>query len=212
MHKGALAQTLWRSPQLFECISTILQAKMWLYTMLYFSFLFKSNFSVFFLIYPKHKAQQKFSVCWPNNLCHYTLLFQKQSGAETEALAKSGKLESHFGLFPLRHNYKRGKVKLPWVEGPWVVLRSDHLFPLQELLDPLPQRGKIMDPEGGSLALSEGRSEMMRRFLVLYRCLLTLQDSIDLYLAWRENAVLSRKHNLSKGFPREHWVVAMWIK
>lgn len=44
------------------------------------------------------------------------------------------------------------------------MLSSDHLFSLRELLDPLHQRGKIMDPEGRSLALSEGRSETMRRF------------------------------------------------
>lgn len=61
------------------------------------------------------------------------------------------------------------------------MLSSEHLFPLQEVLDPLYQRGKIMEPEGGSLALSEGRSETL---LVLYCCLLTLQDSVDLCLAW----------------------------
>lgn len=80
-----------------------------------------------------------------------------------EALVKSCKLESHFGLFPLRHNYKRRKEKEPWVEGPWVMLSTDHLFPQQELLDPLYQRGKIMEPEGGSSALSGGRSETVRR-------------------------------------------------
>lgn len=60
---------------------------------------------------------------------------------------------------------------------------SDHLFPLQEVLDPLYQRGKIMEPEGGSLALSEGRSETVRKLLVLCRCLLTLQDLFDPWLA-----------------------------
>lgn len=58
-----------------------------------------------------------------------------------------------------------------------------------------------MEPEGGSPALLESRSEAMRRLLVRY--LLTLQDSVDLCLAWCENAVLSKKHNLSKDFPGE---------
>lgn len=60
-----------------------------------------------------------------------------------------------------------------------------------------------MEPEGGSLALTEGRSEAMRRLLVLYRRLLTRQDSVDLCLAWCENAVLSMKHNLSEEIPGE---------
>lgn len=65
------------------------------------------------------------------------------------------------------------------------MLSSYHLFPLQEVLDPLYQRGEIMEPEGGSLALTEDRSETMRRLLVLFCCLLTPQDSVDLCLAWR---------------------------
>lgn len=50
-----------------------------------------------------------------------------------------------------------------WVKGPWVMFRTDHLFPLQELLDPLHQRGEIMEPEGGSLALYVDRYEMWRK-------------------------------------------------
>lgn len=71
------------------------------------------------------------------------------------------------------------------------MLSSDHLFPLQEVLDLLYQRRKIMEPAGGSLALSESRSETMRRLLVRY--LLTLQDSVDLCSAWCENAVLGKQ-------------------
>ncbi len=63
------------------------------------------------------------------------------------------------------------------------MLGSVHLFPLPEILDLLYQRGKIMEPEGGSLALSESKSETMRRLLMLYGCLLTLQDSVDPCLA-----------------------------
>lgn len=64
-----------------------------------------------------------------------------------------------------------------------------------------------MEPEGGSPELSEGRTEMARRLLVLHSVLLTLQDSVDLCLAWCENAVLSKKHDLSKDFPGEHRVL-----
>lgn len=60
------------------------------------------------------------------------------------------------------------------------MLSLDHLFPLQEILDLLYQRGKIMEPEGGSVALSDSSSNTMGRMFALHCCLLTLQVSADL--------------------------------
>lgn len=60
------------------------------------------------------------------------------------------------------------------------MLSSYHLFPLQEVLDLLFQKRKIMEPQGKSTGLLEGRFDVTGRMMGVTSP--TLQDLVDLYL------------------------------
>lgn len=49
------------------------------------------------------------------------------------------------------------------------MLSSHHLFPLQEVLGPLYQKGKIMEPQGWWMTVLEGRHDQTGRLLVSHR-------------------------------------------
>lgn len=65
------------------------------------------------------------------------------------------------------------------------MLSSYHLFPLQEVLDLLYQKREIMEPQGWSMGLLEGRFDVIGRMMGV--TLPTRQDLVDLYLVAVEN-------------------------
>lgn len=115
------------------------------------------------------------------------------------------------GLFPLRHNYKRGYEKLLWVKGLglcslltiWSLYRSFLIHYLRG--------GVIMDPEGGSLALSKGKSEMKRRFWLLYRCLLTAGFTWPLF-GMVQDCKLKQETQTLKRLSQRAQFVSVWPK